>query len=68
VGSIWRFGRRHFIGGALLLVMAEQPLLASPASKLGEQLLDEYFRRDPVFATSAGDHRFDGLWPNYSPA
>ncbi|MBC7879961.1 MAG: DUF885 domain-containing protein [Anaerolineae bacterium] len=47
--------------------MAEQPLLASPASKLGEQLLDEYFRRDPVFATSAGDHRFDGLWPNCSP-
>lgn len=56
------------MGGALLLVMAEQPLLASPASKLGERLLDEYFRRDPVFATSSGDHRFDGLWPNYSLA
>jgi uncharacterized protein (DUF885 family) len=68
VDKIWRLGRRHFIGGALLLVMAEQPLLASPASSLGERLLDEYFRRDPVFATSAGDHRFDGLWPNYSPA
>ena len=30
------------------------------------QLLDELFAADPVMATMAGDHRFDGRWPDTS--
>jgi uncharacterized protein (DUF885 family) len=29
---------------------------------------DEYFAREPTDATSAGNHAYDGLWPDVSPA
>ena len=32
-----------------------------------DAFLDEYFARNPVDATDAGNHAFDGLWPDVSP-
>ena len=28
----------------------------------------EYFEREPTDATAAGNHAYDGLWPDVSPA
>ena len=36
-------------------------------SDLFATFLDESVARDPVFATSIGDHRHDGRWPDASP-
>jgi uncharacterized protein (DUF885 family) len=33
---------------------------------LAQQFLDGYLQRSPVDATSAGDHRYDGTWPEAS--
>jgi uncharacterized protein (DUF885 family) len=33
-----------------------------------EAFFDEYFAREPTDATSAGNHAYDGLWPDVSPA
>ncbi|HET7504859.1 MAG TPA: DUF885 domain-containing protein [Kofleriaceae bacterium] len=36
--------------------------------ELAQRFLDAYLQRAPVDATQAGDHRFDGTWPDVSPA
>jgi uncharacterized protein (DUF885 family) len=33
---------------------------------LAQQFLDGYLQRSPVDATSAGEHRYDGTWPDVS--
>ncbi len=33
---------------------------------IGKQYLEDYFAHQPVRATEAGDHRFDGKWPDVS--
>ena len=33
-----------------------------------DAFFDEYFAREPTDATAAGNHAYDGLWPNVSPA
>ena len=33
-----------------------------------DAFLAEYFAREPTDATAAGNHAFDGLWPDVSPA
>jgi uncharacterized protein (DUF885 family) len=33
-----------------------------------DAFFDEYFAREPTDATSAGNHAYDGLWPDLSPA
>jgi uncharacterized protein (DUF885 family) len=38
------------------------------AAALGARYLETYVAREPVAATAAGDHRFDGRWPDRSPA
>jgi uncharacterized protein (DUF885 family) len=35
-------------------------------AELSATLLGEYLRRDPVAATAAGEHRYDGAWPDLS--
>jgi uncharacterized protein (DUF885 family) len=32
----------------------------------GTRFLDDYFAKQPIVATQAGDHRFDGAWPDTS--
>jgi uncharacterized protein (DUF885 family) len=33
-----------------------------------DAFFDEYFAREPTDATAAGNHAYDGLWPDVSPA
>ena len=37
------------------------------ADALGARYLETYLSREPVAATTAGDHRFDDRWPDRSP-
>jgi hypothetical protein len=39
-----------------------------PPAQGAAALLEEYFARNPVQATLAGEHRFDDRWPDVSPA
>lgn len=55
-------------------VPPEQPAPSSPADRakaqfdaLATDFLDGFYRFSPVHATSDGDHRFDGEWPDLSP-
>lgn len=41
---------------------------ASPFAPIAARFLEDYLRDNPVRATEAGDHRYDGLWPDTSAA
>ncbi len=47
------------------------PVVVAPSvdrafATLSQQFLDGYLQRSPVDATSAGEHRYDGTWPDVS--
>jgi uncharacterized protein (DUF885 family) len=50
------------------------PLVAAPGSNVNvafealvQEFLDRHFQLSPVDATTAGEHRYDGAWPDLSP-
>ncbi len=47
--------------------MNEGPMDAS-FDALSSRFLNEYLKRNPMRATEAGDHSYDALWPDVSPA
>jgi hypothetical protein len=62
-------------GAAAASVSATADAEAAPASsgdaklaEIGERFLSGWLARQPVHATEAGDHRFDGKWPDVSEA
>src|SRR5689334_22693385 len=67
-----RAGRLAIIAG-LNLWMAVAPALAQPAddgqlNAFFKNYLEAYFRQQPLAATELGDHRFDQLLDDISPA
>lgn len=60
----------------LLVLLASAAVLQAAPGKtadvafeaVAQACLDDYLRLNPEYATQLGDHRFDGLLTNYSPA
>ncbi|HEY0193480.1 MAG TPA: DUF885 family protein, partial [Kofleriaceae bacterium] len=48
--------------------VAPAPSADQQLEAFGKDFLDSYLKRSPTEATQAGDHRYDGLWPDITPA
>ena len=46
--------------------MTKKPSADDALAAFMARFLDEYLQKQPVAATQAGDHRFDGAWPDLS--
>lgn len=46
--------------------MTKKPSADDALAAFMARFLDDYFKLQPVAATQAGDHRFDGTWPDLS--
>jgi uncharacterized protein (DUF885 family) len=54
--------------GAAVLQAAPGKTADATFEAVAQACLDDYLRLNPEYATQLGDHRFDGLLTNYSPA